>query len=152
MDQDILKYDNLHYHKIGIGRGDGETSIVVDDKEEIIPINTLKTILENNGDDKKEITYLKIDIEGQEIWSFRNWITTNALRYVNQLGIEMHTCCNVISISNSMKTFKNIIKFMQQILNFYNLKLVAYNPNRCHGKLQDSQMIYYSYHDALFAK
>ena len=79
-------------------------------------------------------------------------LTTNALRNVNQLGIEMHTCCNVISISNSMKTFKNIIKFMQQILNFYNLKLVAYNPNRCHGKLQDSQMIYYSYHDALFAK
>ena len=151
MDQDILKYDNLHYHKIGIGRGDGETSIVVDDKEEIIPINTLKTILENNGDDKKEITYLKIDIEGQEIWSFRNWITTNALRYVNQLGIEMHTCCTVIRKSN-IKEFRNLMKFMQQILKLYNLKLVGYNPNRCQGKHQDSQLIYYSYHDALFVK
>ena len=111
----------------------------------------MKTILENNGDDKKQITYLKIDIEGQEIWNFRNWIKSDALRYVSQLGIEMHTCCNVIKNSN-LKEFKNLMKFMQQILNFYNLILVAYNPNRCQGKLQDSKMIYYSYHDALFAK
>ena len=152
INQEILKYyDDLHYHRIVIGKGDGKTPIIVDEEEEIIPINTLKTILENNGDDKKHITYLKIDIEGQEIWNFRNWITTDALRYVNQLGIEMHTCCNVIRKSNT-KEFKNIMKFMQQVLNFYNLKLVAYNPNRCQGKLQDTKMIYYSYHDALFAK
>ena len=101
MDPQSLKYyDNLHYHRIGIGKEDGKTSIIVDDREEIVPINTLKTMLENNGNDKKYITYLKIDIEGQEIWNFRNWITTNALRYVNQLGIEMHTCCTVIRKSN----------------------------------------------------
>ena len=100
---------------------------------------------------KKHITYLKVDVEGQELWSFKNWITSNALKYVDQLGIEMHTCYNVIGKSK-MKEFKNILKFIQRILTNYRLQLIQYNSNKCYGKIHDSQRLYYSYHDALFVK
>ena len=151
MDPEFLKYDNLHYHRIGIGEAEGETSILVDNEEEIINISTLENILKKNGDDKKHITYLKVDVEGQELWSFKNWITSNALKYVDQLGIEMHTCYNVIGKSK-MKEFKNILKFIQRILINYRLQLIQYNSNKCYGKIHDSQSLYYSYHDALFVK
>ena len=151
MDPESLKYDNLHYHRIGIGKAEGETSILVDNKEEFINISTLENILKKNGDDKKHITYLKVDVEGQEVWSFKNWISSNALKYVDQLGIEMHTCYNIIGKSK-MKEFKNLLKFMQHILINYKLQLIQYNSNKCIGKIQDSQRLYYSYHDALFVK
>ena len=36
INQEILKYyDDLHYHRIGIGKGDGKTPIIVDEEEEI---------------------------------------------------------------------------------------------------------------------
>ena len=75
----------------------------------------------------------------------------NALKYVDQLGIEMHTCYNVIGKSK-MKEFKNILKFIQRILINYRLQLIQYNSNKCYGKIHDSQSLYYSYHDALFVK
>ena len=100
MDPEYLKYDNLHFHRMGIGEAEGETSISIDDKEEMININTLENILKKNGDYKKHITYLKFDVEGQELWNFKNWITSDALKYVDQLGIEMHTCNNNIGKSS----------------------------------------------------
>ena len=151
MDPEFLKYDNLHYHRIGIGEAEGETSILVDNEEEIINISTLENILKKNGDDKKHITYLKVDVEGQELWFFKNWITSDALRYVDQLGIEMHTCNNVIGKSKTKK-FKEILEFMQRILIKYRLQLIQYNSNKFYDKIHDSQRLYYSYHDALFPK
>ena len=151
MDPEYMKYDNLHYHRMGIGEAEGATDIFIDDKEEIINISTLENILKKNGDDKKHITYLKVDVEGQELWFFQNWITSDVLNYVDQLGIEMHTCNNVIGKSK-MKKFKDILEFMQHILIKYRLQLTHYNSNKCFGKIQDSQRIYHSYHDALFVK
>ena len=104
-----------------------------------------------NGDENKSLTYLKVDVEGYEIWSLKNWMDSNALRNVEQLGIEMHTSFNVIKKSNT-KEFDNIVIFMKHILSHHKLKLVAYNPNRCYGKLHDTQKIYFSNHDILFVK
>ena len=69
MNAEALKFDNLHYYKIGIGKQDSETSIFLNNKEEIIKIRTLETILKMNGDENKSLTYLKVDVEGYEIWS-----------------------------------------------------------------------------------
>ena len=151
MNAEALKFDNLHYYKIGIGKQDSETSIFLKNAEEIIKIRTLETLLKINGDDNKHLTYLKVDVEGFEVWSLKNWMNSNALRNVEQLGIEMHTSCNVIKKSN-MKEFDNLVIFMKHILSHHRLKLVAYNPNRCYGKLHDTQKIYYSNHDILFVK
>ena len=151
MNAEAMKFDNLHYYKIGIGKDDSETSIFLKNEEEIIKIRTLETILKMNGDENKSLTYLKVDVEGYEIWSLNNWMDSNALRNVQQLGIEMHTSCNVIKKSNT-KEFDNIVIFMKHILSHHKLKLVAYNPNRCYGKLHDTQKLYYSNHDILFVK
>ena len=100
MNAEALKFDNLHYYKIGIGKQDSETSIFLKNEEEIIKIRTLETLLKINGDENKHLTYLKVDVEGFEVWSLKNWMNSNALRNVEQLGIEMHTSCNVIKKSN----------------------------------------------------
>ena len=104
-----------------------------------------------DGDINKHLTYLKVDVEGYEIWSLKNWMDSNALKNVEQLGIEMHTSCNVIEKS-SMNEFDNLVIFMEHILTYHKLKLVAYNPNRCYGKIHDTQKIYFSHHDILFVK
>ena len=128
-----------------------ETSIFLKNDKEIIKIRTLETILKINGDENKHLTYLKVDVEGFEIWSLKNWMDSNALKNVEQFGIEMHTSCNVIKKSNT-KEFDNLVIFMKHILSHHRLTLVAYNPNRCYGKLHDTQKIYYSNHDILFVK
>ena len=151
MNAEAMKLDNLHYYKIGIGKHDSETSIFLKNEEEIIKIRTLETILKMNGDENKPLTYLKVDIEGFEIWSLKNWMDSNALKNVEQLGIEMHTSCNVIKKSKT-KEFDNIVFFIKHILSHYRLKLIAYNPNRCYGKHHDTQKIYFSNHDLLFVK
>ena len=100
MDPESLKYENLHYHRIGIGKAEGETSILVDNKEEFINISTLENILKKNGDDKKHITYLKVDVEGQEVWSFKNWISSNALKYVGYMNWVSKCTLAITSLEN----------------------------------------------------
>jgi hypothetical protein len=44
-----------------------------------------------NGDLGKRITYLKVDVEGSELKSISEWITSGILDDVRQIGIEIHT-------------------------------------------------------------
>ena len=58
--------------------------------EEFIPVNTLENLIHENEDIGKNITYLKIDIEGTEFNSFENWFQTDIFKNVDQLGMEIH--------------------------------------------------------------
>ncbi len=55
--------------------------------EEFIPVSTLETLIYENGDIGKNITYLKVDIEGFEFNSFENWFKTDIFKNVDQFGI-----------------------------------------------------------------
>ena len=76
-----------------VTKQDSETSIFLRNGEETIKIRTLETMLKMNGDINKHLTYLKVDVEGFEVWSLKNWMDSNALKNVEQLGIE-HTVPN----------------------------------------------------------
>lgn len=54
-------------------------------------LNTLKTLLKNNGHTKAIISYLKIDIEYDEWASLRTAIDDGSLTNVKQLAFEIHT-------------------------------------------------------------
>ena len=112
-----------------------------------IPIPCLYT--KTNG---KQISYLKIDIEASEIEAMKQWLKSGVLKFVDQLGIEMHTRSIYIEKSAHKIIYRRFITFLKELEMRYGMKLVAYNPNLCHGKSQDSQKLYYSLHDILLVK
>jgi hypothetical protein len=69
---------NLHFYNVGIGEIDGETSLsfISGKPSEVIKITTLKTLMKENGDYGKTITYLKMDVEGAEVASQVDWLKT----------------------------------------------------------------------------
>ena len=122
--------------------------------EEFISVRTLESLIHENEDIGKNVTYLKIDIEGTEFVSFENWFQTDIFKNVDQLAMEVHIhpiFYNVFNV-NVQKWFaqlnKNILKLSE-----YGLNLIESNPNMCIGKKYDfDRKIYYTYNDLLFVK
>ena len=138
---------NLHYHQIGIGLYNGDLPLKTQTGEEkLLPVKSLKSLLKENGDWGKPISYLKMDVEGNEIWCLNQWLKSGVMQNVQQFGIEMHNV--VIEKHNMKKTFKNMVNFIATIKEKYGLSLVAANPNLCQGK----EFSYYPFHDLLFVK
>ena len=50
---------------------------------------TLDSLIQQNEDVDKTITYLKMDVEGYELDCFENWFSTNVFDNVEQFGIEI---------------------------------------------------------------
>ena len=111
-------------------------------------VKTLDTLLKENGEFGRRITYLKVDVEGYEIPCLKQWLKSGVVNFIDQLGIEMHT--GDIAYSNGV--LKSILSFFRKILDQHQLHLVDYNPNLCVGKSSDKQKKYYTYHDLLFVK
>lgn len=123
--------------------------------EEFIPVNTLENLIHENEDIGKNITYLKIDIEGTEFNSFENWFQTDIFKNVNQLGMEIHIhpiFYNVFNV-NVQKWFAQLHTYILKLGFLYGLNLVETEPNLCVGKTVDlDREIYYPYNDVLFVK
>ena len=138
---------NLHYHQIGIGLYNGDLPLKTQTgEEELLPVKSLKSLLKENGDWGKPISYLKMDVEGNEIWCLNQWLKSGVMQNVQQFGIEMHNV--VIEKHNMKKTFKNMVNLIATIKEKYSLSLIATNPNLCQGK----EFSYYPFHDLLFVK
>ena len=138
---------NLHYHQVGIGLDNGNLPLQTENgEEELFPVKTLQKLLKENGDWGKNISYLKMDVEGNEIWCLNQWLKSEVMQNVQQFGIEMHNV--VIEKHNMKKTFKNMVNFIGTIEEKYGLSLAATNPNLCQGK----KYFYYPFHDLLFVK
>jgi hypothetical protein len=69
---------NIHFYNVGIGKIDGQTNIrfMSGKPSDVIKIATLKTLMKEYGDYGKNITYLKMDVEGTEIRAQVNWLKT----------------------------------------------------------------------------
>ena len=140
-------HPNLHYYNIGIDHQNGETTFGGNDNN-LIPVRTLDTLLKENGEYGRRITYLKVDVEGYEISCLKQWLKSGVVKFIDQLGIEMHT--GPSAYMNGV--LKGILSFIRKILDKHQLHLVDYNPNLCIGKSSDKQKKYYTYHDLLFVK
>ena len=123
--------------------------------EEFIPVNTLENLIHEYEDIGKNITYLKIDIEGTEFNSFENWFQTDIFNNVDQLGMEIHIhpiFYNVFNV-NVQKWFAQLHTYILKLGFLYGLNLVETEPNLCVGKTVDlDREIYYPYNDVLFVK
>ena len=141
-------HPNLHYYNIGIGAENGYVNSDSSTGKDPIELKTLDTLLKENGDYGKRITYLKLDVEGFEILCMKQWLKSGVVRFIDQLGIEMHTG----SSNYHNGVLKGVLNFFRKILDKQNLYLVEYNPNLCVGKSYDKMKKYYAYHDLLFVR
>ncbi len=146
-------HDNLYHYNIGIANGNGQYEVHIKaDNPELINVKTLETIIKENGDDGKRITYLKSDIEGTEIACLNQWLKSGIMDLVDQLGIEMHTGTLNVNKGYIKMIFKRMKSFVKSLLAHHNLALTSYNPNMLLEKTQDSQRKYYTHHDLLFVR
>ena len=136
---------NLNFYSMGLGPRD-------DPKNAGMPILTLETLLKQNGDWQKPITYLKLDIEQAEIEVMAQIIEqTNILELVTQIGIEVHTgeLYGEPAIARGLSSLLKTFYYLHSTLGF---RLVYYYPNGCMHKSYDIEGTYYSFFDLLWTK
>ena len=126
---------------------------VRNNKNVLVPVKSLSDILAGYGESDKSITYLKVDIEGSELTSIENWIKTDALKNVQQIGIELHTGIVHLQEHKITDTLSKILKAIKIMCQKYGFKIIDYGPNGCVGKTGDKKEgRYYTYFDIVLYK
>jgi hypothetical protein len=113
------------------------------------PVMTLKDIVESMGDSGRTISYLKVDIEGSELKSIPEWISSGILDHVSQFGIELHTGSNL-----GKDPLPNLLELIDSIRQLHQIgfKLISNVNNDCVGKTNDFEGKYLSLMEAVFYK
>ena len=145
-------HPNLNYFNVGIGELDGKKDFGNETHSNALDIKKLTTLINENGDRHKSITYLKMDVEADELRCYNQWLKSGIFKDVEQLGIEMHLGNHSIKKNEIKRVYKDLIKFVQTLDKDYGLRLVGYNPNLCIGSDMDWQRIHQSFHDLLFVR
>ena len=143
---------NVTFHHIGLAE-DTDDYYFFEDLDQNVEMMTFEDILQLFGDTDKEITYLKIDIEGHELPAIRRWaLKSGAFKNVQQFGIEIHLTKSVKYNENMWKrTYKSLIKAMQKWYR-QGLKLISYSPNGCVHTRLDTEEKYHSLFDLVFVR
>ena len=119
----------------------------------LVPVKTLSDILTANGDSGNNITYLKVDIEGSELTAIENWIESDALKNVQQMGIELHTGIHTLPEHRQIYTLSKILMAIKIMCQKYGFKLIHYEPNGCVGKKEDNkEREYFTYFEIVLYK
>ena len=113
---------NIRFEKSFIGFKDNETENV----------KSLTTILKEHGHSKTKVSYIKMDIEGDELTSLPVWLREGALKNVKQIGMEFHL--RILPDENkqfrAIKTY-NFTKTLQSLYVKGNYRLISYDVNAC---------------------
>ena len=107
--------------------------------------------MEANGDLKKEITYLKVDIESSEIKAIPQWIESGVLKNVRQIGIELHTGSRFFDEKEMVHVVKTLMSSISSLQDL-GFRIASYSPNKCIGKIWSSMEVYYSLVDVVLVK
>ena len=105
---------------------------------------TLAEIIKMNNHQNKTIFYLKVDIEGDELSSLPEWISSGVLDNVDQVALELH----LPSIHLEMR-FKWLLDLMIQLYKL-NFRLISHEINMTVGKPANDG--YYSYMEIVLMK
>ena len=116
-------------------------------------VKTLSDILKSYNENNKTITYMKIDIEGCELEGLKDWIKTDALKNVQQIGIEWHTGSVHIKDHKIAEILKETLIFIRDMCKKYGFKIIDYTTNGCVGKSGDKiEHRYHTYFDIVLYK
>ena len=103
--EESVVHPNIHFKKIGLSHENGTLkNTAADGTVRRMPVLSLLDSIRLFGDEGKEITYLKIDVEGAEFAALPQMLQSGVFEQVRQMGIEMHTG------SRNLPKEKNILK------------------------------------------
>ena len=105
---------------------------------------TLSDIIAMNNHKSQTIFYLKVDIEGEELYSLPEWIVSGALDNVEQIALELH-----LPIIHDMKWFKWLLDLLKQLYHL-NYRLISHEINMTLGKPANGG--YYSFMEIVLMK
>ena len=102
--------------------------------EDIEDQNTasLSSLMAKYGHTQTKISYLKIDIEGNELKSLPFWLKEGSLHNVQQVGLEFHLD----------KIVATTLKFIETLKELYfegNYRLISYEVNGCAKNLEPAK-------------
>ena len=106
--------NNIHFKKVWVTREDNEPENKI----------SLPSLMSQYGHMGEKISYLKMDIEGNELKGLPVWLKSGALDNVKQIAMEFHLDRNVIKTINFIDTLKNL--YFQR-----NYRLISYEANGC---------------------
>ena len=108
--------DNVWFEKLGLGT----------QKDEELSLDSFSSILHKNRHENSSISYLKIDIEGEEVNGLQHWFNSGALDNVQQIGMEYHLV--------NLRSTVNFFKAIQQLYLKSDFRLISFDINGCYGK------------------
>ena len=105
------------------------------------------------GDSGRNISYLKVDIEGAELTAIPEWIKSGILDSVTQIGIEIHSGKYTLGSDPTKlaKDFSNILTFIRD-LHSLGFKLISFTNNDCVAKSDDVDLKFFSLMEVVFYK
>ena len=152
--EEIVKHPNIHFKKLGLSDKNGTLkNTAADGKVRQMPVLTLLDSIKLFGDENKEITYLKIDVEGAEFGALPEMLNSGVFHQIRQMGIEMHTGSrNLPKEKNILKALNNCMSVFKELQETYGFRNIAYNANGCMAKKYCLTRSYHNYHDIVFYK
>ena len=111
---------------------------------------TLGDAVKSMGDAGKTISYLKVDIEGSELESIPEWISSGILDRVSQFGIELHTGRTALG-SDQMAKLLDLLDVWRN-LHELGFRMISNTNNDCVGKSDDLQNQYFNLFEVVFYK
>ena len=119
----------------------------------MVPVKTLETIIKENGDENKIITYLKVDVESSELSAIPTWTKSEILNNIDQIGIELHTGAVHLKDHKIGQVLSSILLTFKEMRQRFGFKIIDYTPNGCVGKSQDKiEKRYTTYFDIVLYK
>ena len=106
--------NNIHFEKVMVGFQDNKAKNT----------KSLSTILKEHGHAQTKISYLKMDIEGNERTSLPFWLKFGALNNVQQIGMEFHLDANLVRTNKFVRTLRDL--YFRG-----NYRLISYEANGC---------------------
>ena len=108
---------NIHFEKVWVSFED------VNKPNQPIE-KSLPTLLAKYGHTKRKISYLKMDIEGNERRGLPHWLHDGALDNVQQIGLEFH-------LDNDIVKTNSFIQALRYLYLKGHYRLISYEANGC---------------------
>ena len=116
---------NITFEKLGVAAKKDQDKLM----------DTLGNILKKYHYENTKISYLKMDIESSELTGLPQWLSDGALKYVQQIAVEVHL--------SGTETTIEFLKTMQRLYFEGDYRLISYEPNGCWYNFIDKKKFYY---------
>ena len=130
---------NIHFEKVMVGFNDTE------EQNNPIQTKTLPRLINKYGHTNTKISYLKMDIEGNERQGLRIWLHEGALDNVQQIGLEFHLDDDIVRTNHFIRTLKYL--YLKG-----NYRLISYEANGCAKNTGTNRNLYFNLAEIVLKK